>query len=194
LRLIDKLGLYHAIVTDPSQSGLPQPDIRRWHIAYDCLDELIRTRTPGSICDQLIRGHDATYFSWNLATMSPWMRIEEQLDHTRKANTPPLIAQVAREGFKSVNKLTSVIVASRRHLAEILALKKAVVERSDFIYERDRFGMAIRRWEAQGGMWRLQVLNAILVNAMDNLRTWSTEDHPGMFAISTALYATQSCH
>lgn len=172
LGLIERLQLYHAIFTDPTKDATPQPEISRWHVACDCLDHLLRTRTPGSIGDKLAHTADASYIAWNLTALCPWMKVEDLPDPNRKANAPPLVTEVARQGFRAPNKLTTVLTASHRHLAEILELKRAVVDREAFITERDRYGMAIRQWEGQTGSWRLQVLNALLVEAMEKLQSW----------------------
>ncbi|KAK5998151.1 Nucleotidyltransferase lcsQ [Cladobotryum mycophilum] len=80
---------------------------------------------------------------------------------------------IAREGFRAPNKLTAVMAACHRHHAEILELKVAVSNKAPYLQERDKFGMAIRKWEAQGGMWKLQVLVVMLMEATKCLETWS---------------------
>jgi hypothetical protein len=128
--------------------------------------------SPGSIGHQLVRTDDAAYVAWNLAAVTPWMSVQDPPDPKRKPNALPPVAVIAREGFKAPNKLTDVIAASHRHRMEILELKEAVCTKASFIQERDRFGLAIRRWDSQGGSWRLQVLSALLVEAMDKLDNW----------------------
>ena len=172
LNLIDKLNLYRAIFTDPSKESPDLPLLSRWPVAYQCLDELARNKTPKSIFDLLVRTEDAAYVAWNQAALCPWMGIDDPLDGTRKSNAWPTVAVIAREGFKAPNKLTEIIAASYRHREEITALKKAVNDGEVHVRERDRVGMAIRRWDAQGGSWKLQVLNALLVEAMERLQMW----------------------
>lgn len=46
-------------------------------------------------------------------------------------------------------------------------LKDAIKNKEDFTNQRDTLGMSIREWEARGGHWRLQVLFALLVEAMN---------------------------
>lgn len=181
LELIDELNLYHAIFTDPTRDTLPQPDISHWNVANKCLNELIANRTPSSIADLLALKEDAVYCAWNLAAMSPWMVVTEPPNFKRKANAPPLVAIVAREGFKAPNKLSDVIAASYKHRDEILFLKNAVCNHAPFVNERDRFGMAIRKWEAHGGSWRLQILSALLVEAIEALDEWPQSATPGTF-------------
>jgi hypothetical protein len=184
LALIDRLQLYHAIFTDPTKEIIPQPDIKRWHVVYDCLDHLLHTRTPGSIADKLAHTAETSYIAWNLAALCPWMNVEELPNPKRKANAAPLVTEVAREGFRAPNRLTTVVTSSRRHLSEILELKRAVVDGADFINERDRFGMAIRQWDGQTGSWRLQVLNALLVEVMEELEIWDKGSSAGMESVA----------
>lgn len=148
------------------------PNLTNWSTVYRCLDALLRRQETGSIADLLVQSEDATYIAWNLAALCPWMVVDHPPDPKRKLNYPPPVALMAREGFKAPNKLSDVIAASHRHRREILDLKQAVCEKRPIINERDRFGMAIRRWDAQGGSWRLQVLNALLVEAMEAISGW----------------------
>ena len=157
LELLDRLNLYHAIFLDPAKDGPTGPDTTHWHAAYECLDHLIQNRSPGSICALLIPSESSAFLAWNLAAVCPWMIVRDPPDQSRKANAPPPVAVVAREGFKAPNKVTDVMAASHRHRDEIVELKRAVCMQEPFIHERDRLGMAIRRWDAQGGPWTLQV-------------------------------------
>ena len=100
------------------------------------------------------------------------MTIDDPPNLRRKANALPPVAVVAREGFRAPNKLAGVIAASYRHRVEITELKRAVNDGAPHTKEPDRVGMAIRRWDAQGGSWKLQVLNALLVEAMERLPVW----------------------
>ncbi|KAF5644822.1 CCA tRNA nucleotidyltransferase mitochondrial [Fusarium sp. NRRL 52700] len=175
LQLIHELQLFHAIFTDPTQERLPVPDISRWAVAYTCLDDLLKDRDSTSIAGRLITSTDATYSAWNLAALSPWMTVEEPPNPRRKANALPLVAIVSREGFKAPNRLSSIVAASHRNRDEILRLKRAVCNGESYIQERDRFGMAIRKWDTPAGTWRLQVLNALLVEALETLTGWCQE-------------------
>lgn len=100
------------------------------------------------------------------------MRIQDPPSVPRKSSYLPPVAVIAREGFKAPNKLNDVVAASHNHLEEILSLKKAVNEQEPYISQRDQLGMTIRHWEAHGGSWKLQVLNALLVEAMESLGEW----------------------
>lgn len=179
LQLIDDIGLYHAIFTDPARPDLETPDISRWPVAYNGLDDILQTQTPGSIAATLIHTDEYRWIAWNLAAISPWMRVQDPPGTKKKSNALPPVGVIAREGYKAANKLTDIMAASHRHLDEILSLKKAVLDKADYISERDRFGMAIRRWDAQGGSWRLQVLAALLTEALERLSVWPNEAAEG---------------
>ncbi|KAH8681611.1 hypothetical protein BX600DRAFT_505275 [Xylariales sp. PMI_506] len=166
LRKIDTLGLYHAIFTDSSRSDVPQPDTTALRAAYECLDHLRETKTPGSIYDVLVRTDEAAYFSWVLAAVSPWEYVEQAAHIGQGKPPPPLTTLAAREGIKAPNKLCDVITGAHKHRHEILELKSLVCQKAPGWLERDRFGMAIRRWDTRGGHWRLQVLSALLVESL----------------------------
>lgn len=127
------------------------------------------------------------WIAWNLAAVSPWMHVQDPPGTKRKANALPPVGVIAREGYKAANKLTDIMAASHRHLAEILTLKKDVLLGAAHIHERDRFGMAIRRWDAQGGSWRLQVLAALLTEALDRLEVWP---HAAVEGSSSGAHST----
>ena len=90
----------------------------------------------------------------------------------RRAKDLPPVASIAREGFRSPNKLAEVIAASHSHREEITKLKREVNSGDPSTRERDRMGMAIRRWDSRGGSWKLQTLNAMLVEGMEHLEQW----------------------
>ncbi|EHK46231.1 hypothetical protein TRIATDRAFT_291450 [Trichoderma atroviride IMI 206040] len=177
LEIIDRLGLYQAIFSDPAEEDVVLPDISRWHVAYSCLDELLKDREPGSISQLLVdvNDSDTTYLAWNLAAVSPWIPENDRSGRKQKANTLPRVGIIAREGFKASNKLTTVMAACHKHRAEILDLKRSVCESSPIIEQRDIFGMAIRKWEAVGGHWKIQVLGVIMIDAMEQLKDYPAE-------------------
>ncbi|CEJ94245.1 hypothetical protein VHEMI09787 [[Torrubiella] hemipterigena] len=172
LQIINRLNLYHAIFTDPAKSDETKPDISRWPVAYDGLCEILANESPGSLGSVLVRGEDGKFLAWNLAAVAPWISVADPPGTKKKANALPPVGVIAREGFKASNKLTDVMSACHKHRLEIVELKTAVCENAPYIQERDRFGMAIRRWNHQGGSWKLQVLGAMLVEAMEKLESW----------------------
>lgn len=187
LEKIHSLGLYHTVFTDPSKPDIPQPDITNLAVSYDCLDALRQNKTPGSIYDVLVRSDESSYFAWTLAALAPWMSIESP-PHTGPGKSPPPFATLAaREGIKATNKLCDVATASYNHRAEIMSLKAAVLEGAAHVRERDRLGLAIRRWEARGGHWRLQVLSALLHEALRTLQPESGGDE-GAAAVRDTVF------
>ncbi|KAG8417840.1 CCA tRNA nucleotidyltransferase, mitochondrial [Metarhizium acridum] len=176
LELIDQLCLYHAVFTDFSSKSTTRPDSSRWHVAYKCLDSLVRRRSPGSLGELLIRPGEANYVAWILAALSPWMVVEPPLNNVRKANVLPPPAVAAREGFKAPNKLVDIMTGSYRNRREIIRMKTSLCNEEGAVLARDTLGMAIRRWDSYGGPWTLQVLSALLVEAMESQDAWTELD------------------
>jgi hypothetical protein len=146
---------------------MPKPDTASWKAAYECLEFLAQTKTPGSIYDMLVTTDEARYYAWSLATLTPWEPLPDDPPLKPGKPAPPLPAQAAREGFKATNKLCDLVAAAHRHRPAILELRDIVRDKKAGRDERDRFGMAIRDWDARGGHWRLQVLFAILVDVAE---------------------------
>jgi len=81
---------------------------------------------------------------------------------------------VAREGAKAPNKLCDVITGAQRNREAITKLKEDIAAGRDVSTQRDTIGMAIRAWDVKETHWRVQVLYAILVDAMDGLESLDT--------------------
>lgn len=188
LEFIDNLHLFHAIFTDPTQENLPVPDVSRLSVTYTCLDELLEDQSSTSVASRLITSGDAPYLAWNLAALSPWMMVEDPPNPRKKPSSPPLVATISREGFKAPNRLSDIVSAAHRHREEIMELKNAVCAGKPIVQERDRFGMAIRKWDSPAGTWRLQILNALLVEALETLPEWRRDGS------ASKSYATQHSH
>ncbi|KAI0466437.1 hypothetical protein F4859DRAFT_519090 [Xylaria cf. heliscus] len=173
LQYIQDLGLYHTIFTDPTKPDIPVPDLSRWRNAYECLDYL-KTQTPSSIFNVLVQTDEDSYYAWTLSALAPWQYVDEPT-FTGKGRQPPSYVTLAgREGIKAPNKLCRLISAAHSNRADILALRTAVVQKAACINERDRFGMAIRHWDANGGYWRLQVLFSLLTEAVERWESGNT--------------------
>ncbi|CAK7239515.1 MAG: CCA tRNA nucleotidyltransferase, mitochondrial [Sporothrix thermara] len=193
LALIDRLGLYHAIFTDSiaeaaetAETAISQPSLDGWATVYECLHTLADTKTPGSLYDVLVHTEEAQYFAWVLAAIVPWVHVvppplppppppPPPTKGKNKGNAgnlpskppPPPIVLALREGIRAPNKLCDVVNGAYKHREEILGLKQAVLDKKEpDIHERDRFGMAIRSWEARCSSWRLQVLFALLFEVL----------------------------
>jgi tRNA nucleotidyltransferase (CCA-adding enzyme) len=166
LQLIDRLDLYSTIFTDPTVHLSPAPSTEHWSVVYNCLEELRLNETPKSIYKSLVRSDDAKYLGWILAAVSPWTSVPEPVP-IKKGKLPlPLGAMVAREGIKADNKVCNVVTGAFRYYEEIIKLKDDIANDESYVKERDTVGMTIRRWDVQGGHWRLQALFAILVEAL----------------------------
>ncbi|KAK3390864.1 hypothetical protein B0H63DRAFT_557752 [Podospora didyma] len=196
LDLINRLGLYHAIFTDSTRADIPKPDISNWSAAYQCLDTLEKNKDEkGSIYSTLVTGDEGRYFAWALAALTPWEQVPDS--NSQKKNTkkqPPLVAHVAREGFKAPNRLREVITAAHLHRPAIVELKDIVcTKQQPAMQERDRFGMAIRQWEgvADNNHWRLQVLFSILVDVEVRTRNDKHDDDSNGAAETSASSAEE---
>jgi tRNA nucleotidyltransferase (CCA-adding enzyme) len=101
------------------------------------------------------------------AALCPWAEVATPTPSKPGGKAPlPFATMVAREGIKANNRTCDAITAAFRHREEITSFKNAVVNKELWTHKRDRLGMAIRRWDATGGHWKVQVVLAILVEAM----------------------------
>ncbi|KFX93797.1 hypothetical protein V495_03712 [Pseudogymnoascus sp. VKM F-4514 (FW-929)] len=164
--LIDRLGLYTTIFTNPTADQLPQVDISNWKNAYNCLDLIKSNESPGSIYKLLVRSDESEALAWILAALSPWAPLGSPPGPPGGKLPLPYATFAAREGIKSNNKTCDVVTGAFRHFREIINLKSAVLAKEPYVYERDTLGMTIRRWDAHGGQWKLHVVLAILVESM----------------------------
>lgn len=168
LQYFDKLGLYSTVFTDPTAQDIPTPDTSHWSMAYNCLQQLESNKSPGSIHQTLIRSDDARYISWVLAALTPWSAIPNP-EKIAGSKMPPLFGtRVALEGIKTNSKISAHVNGAFKNYTQIIDLKNAVVEDRAFINERDTLGMRIRKWDSDGGNWRLQALFGLLVEAMNH--------------------------
>ncbi|KAI2636098.1 hypothetical protein GGS21DRAFT_514560 [Xylaria nigripes] len=165
LQYVNDLGLHNTIFTDPTNRNEPLPDVARWQCAYDCLHHLLRNQTSGSIYDVLVQTDEESYYAWILCALTPWENVSDPVNTGKGKPPPPFITQAGREGIKATRKLCEIITAAHQNREDIIALKTAVVQK-DHINDRVRFGLSIRRWNAKGGSWKLQVLFSLLVEAM----------------------------
>jgi tRNA nucleotidyltransferase (CCA-adding enzyme) len=174
LQIIDRIGLWSTIFTDPTANSLVVPDTKNWHLVYDCFQQLESHSTPGSIYQSLVRSPDARYFSWMLVALTPWSAISGPTVKPGAKPPPPLIAQVAREGIKAESKTCSLIAGAFRNFPDINALRDAILKKETWTNERDKVGMSIRKWDSQGGHWRLHVLFALLVETFNGASSTGT--------------------
>ena len=179
--MIDRLGLYDTIFTDPKQDIKSSIVNEDWFRAYDLLSRILNEpehahlRTIRSI---LIPTSGDVYLSWLLCAIAPWVlcvqetEIVGSLPTTTK--TPPLIAvTVAREGMKIENKSINVIKNGVMHYDDItcsinsssdsVAAPSVSGKRKYAPSDREELGMQIRGW---GVHWRSSTVLSLLVNSM----------------------------
>lgn len=167
MTLIDELGLYNTIFTDPSTSINFKPEVSVWRSAYHALHEILSDSSPSLVKEILLADDEQEYIAWNLATFTAWFNAPVPQANS-KGKTPLHVAVLAaREGYKAPNKLCDVIGASFRDVVEIIKLKDLVsvqykfkrLSQQDDLTGREALGMAIRRW---GTTWRNQAVYALL--------------------------------
>jgi len=182
LRLIFSLDLYETIFSDPTLDTADsyRPDTAGWETVIDQLRELLGQSELIAEC--LVRDDEDQYMAWQLAALVPYRDAPDPEPPApgRKA-PPPIAAQVAREGIKTTNKVSDIIIASIRNQAEISGLVGRHYEqkrRGDKAVEgedataTDVLGMAVRRW---GPTWRSQAMYAFLVDLVENAQSIDRE-------------------
>ncbi|MCJ1257820.1 CCA tRNA nucleotidyltransferase, mitochondrial [Lignoscripta atroalba] len=180
LSLIDRLGLYSTIFTDPTNTDLPSVSTMNWSTAYGQLYELTKAGTSNdlttsalcSIKSMLLRNREETYLAWLLSTLVPWAGVPIIASRDPCAKVPPQVAvTVVRQGLKTENKVTKVVEGAFLHRTEISGCKDAPIgeelpatsykKRRHGPLSRENLGMSIRRW---GPHWRSSAIFAILVD------------------------------
>lgn len=171
LDLIDRLGLYKTVFTDPTRELTYEPDTSYFATAYTFIDSIVQKTSqdvPAIIPGTLLRNSEERYLAWICTTLMPWA--DSPTIPNPKPLQRPLYAAylVAREGIKAPNKICDVIAASLKDGEEIrqfveqcyFSSKRKVGANPDVAATtRDGCGMAIRRW---GPTWRSQVLFSLL--------------------------------
>ncbi|KAF2273023.1 poly A polymerase C-terminal region-like protein [Westerdykella ornata] len=167
MSLIDRLGLYHTIFTDPTRELGSAPDLAHFSPAYNFVHTITSQEAsdvPSIIPQTLARDADERYLAWICAALMPWADAPT-VPHHKPTQRPHYAAYlVARDGFKAPNRVCDVISASLRHGEEIRQMVDRCYDKikrpnatkvADAATARDTLGMAIRRW---GASWRTQVL------------------------------------
>lgn len=142
---------------------MPNPDLTGWNTTYEFLHDL----SSHALYSMLITSDEEKYLAWVLVCLVPFARVPGQVSRSENLKkNRPLATQAGREGIKAPNKVSELVTAAWLHLDEIFDLKNLVCSQNKRMNERDYIGMAIRRWDAQGKHWRLQVLFAMLDDVM----------------------------
>lgn len=197
LALIDRLGLYDTIFTDPRRDEFDSVDTSSWNKAYDGLQEIMAVGDGvangcdplGTIRSTLLRNSDDKYLPWLLCCFTPWSRVKTAVPDIPVGKAPiPLAATVARKGIKADNKVMKLVDGAVNNLHEITASKDAIagldapntspLKRKFDSTGRDDLGMSIRRW---GPQWRNHAMYAILVGLME------VEDDTGMLKVTLRI-------
>ncbi len=183
LHLIDRLGLYNTIFTNPTIDHFDLISTENWALAYDQLLAIVQTVSDkddasGSlalILEVLLPDSEHIYLAWLLCALVPWARAVPGIPEKTKAKSPPTVAAtVAREGIKANNIETKIIENAVIYLPDILTTREVVndqeaattslLKRKQHSVLREAQGMAIRRW---GVHWRSSVMYTLLVEVMD---------------------------
>ncbi len=180
LCLVDRLGLYNTIFTNPETSEFDIANTDTWKRSYHGAHDLIGSdsctytkadKSQAIVKSILVRDSEEAYLTWLLAALVPWARF--QTDFPSAAGNklpPPLVATVAREGLKADNKVLRIVQGAVVNVSEISTLKEAVAQgqaegaKMNLGPPRDVLGMAIRRW---GQHWRLHVMLSLLLEIGD---------------------------
>ncbi|KAI9886262.1 MAG: hypothetical protein M1823_001933 [Watsoniomyces obsoletus] len=193
LALIDRLNLYSIIFPPPATEKIV-PDMNHWKSAYGLIDEMVhlgaeRRVENGTTVDDLsvvagilLQGEQDIYMAWLLAALVPWRTAPLPPLGPKGQLQPPMPAVVVRDGIKATNKVFEIVVRAFRNVNEVSTMRECftggvgqaeapIKDVAEF--NRESFGMAIRRW---GPSWRMQVLFALL---MDVVRTGGKHDHAG---------------
>lgn len=179
LSLIDRLGLYSTVFTDPTDEGCKQIETKHWHRAYDMVLEFEQATSAAQIApssmltlkNTLLRDAEDSFLAWALTCFVPWARESAKPPKRIITKRPPFPASiVAREGIKADNKLVKIIDDAVSHLEEIITMKDSLsspdtattspLKRKQSATSREAQGQAIRSW---GSHWRSSVLYALLV-------------------------------
>ena len=178
LRLIDDLGLYNAVFTDPTDPDCQAVSTKSWRQAYDELRRFINAKPEGqnnissldTIARILLRDSDDVFLAWTLVCYTPWARVTSQPTKPSLKRLPAPATMAAREGIKADNKICKIVDDAALELIEIIGIKRSVCEevqlqsspskRKYSMTSRVFQGQAIRSW---GSHWRSNVMYALLV-------------------------------
>jgi hypothetical protein len=153
-------------------------------MAFRCLEQIIPDKSPDAISHFIIQTSDDVETAWTLAAFCPWENIPdikaENGKPKPKPKNTPFILLAAREGLRATKKMCDIIAASHAHRSEILDFKRATCSGQAFANQRDTLGMAIRKWEGNGNHWRLQLLYALLTEAMEVLEELPSNSPQGI--------------
>ncbi|KAF6232716.1 hypothetical protein HO173_009155 [Letharia columbiana] len=185
LSLIDRLGLYNEVFTDPTIADCKLVDTANWCQTYNQLRDIIMTGSEGSTSPEsfktirpiLLQNPEDFYHAWILTCFVPWAR--EPPRSPQKSSKRPISAAglAAREGIKAENKIYKLVDDAVTHLQDIVEKKNAVSHEDQTTTlplkrkqgacaesQRELQGMAIRKW---GPNWRSSAMYALLAEVAE---------------------------
>ena len=191
LSLVDRLGLYNEVFTDPTNVDCKIVDTADWHRAYNLLHTMIEAGSDGPTLSKylnpirsiLLRNPEDVYHAWLLTCFVPWAR--EPLKPSQRSPKRPMTAAslAAREGIKAENKIYRLVDDAASHLQDIVEKKDAFnyeeqpttvplkrKQGASSEIQREMQGLAIRKW---GPNWRSSVMYALLAEVAET----RTETH-----------------
>ena len=190
LSLIDRLGLYNEIFTDPTTADCKAVDTASWHRAYDTLQTTVNAGSEGpalakslnTIRSTLLRSPEDVYHAWLLTCFVPWAREPPKLSQKSPKRPMTAASLAAREGIKAENKIYRLVDDAASHLQDIIEKKDAFnhegcpptvplkrKQGASLEIQRETQGLAIRKW---GFNWRSSVMYALLTEVAET----KTED------------------
>ncbi|KAK4975633.1 hypothetical protein LTR28_009066 [Elasticomyces elasticus] len=173
LGLIDRLGLYETIFSDPTKNNDKlKPNVGYFRHSYSMVHEI--TERDDATQQIFIRDAEDRYLAWQVAALVPWVDAPQQPPSRPGGKLPlPIAADVAMEGIKSTHKICTIVTAAVRLREEISGLVHELAEQNrrpnkpvegEDVRARDVLGMAVRRW---GSSWRTLVVFAICTEVAD---------------------------
>ncbi len=185
LSLIDRLGLYNEVFTDPSNADCKLVDTADWHRAYDLLWAMVKAGSEAaefpesfkSICSILLRTPEDIYHAWLLTCFVPWAREPPKFPQRSPKRPMTAASLAAREGIKAENKIYKLVDDAAFYLQDIvenkdtfnhgeptttLPLKRKQGTSAEI--HRETQGLAIRKW---GSNWRSSVMYALLTEVVE---------------------------
>lgn len=183
LALIDRLGLYDTIFTDPHLTSRLTAQHSRWSTAYKLLAILVAGSTDSEVASWPVRTIQETllvdvkerFVAWLLCALAPWANIGHPTDQSAGSKKPsPMLVIVARQGLKADNKTLRFVKAAAMGFGQVASMKCTVLDentlptldmmRAQRMYRREAVGMKLRRL---GPCWRSIVMFALLTDIMN---------------------------
>ena len=177
LSMIDSLGLFNVIFTDPYEAFTVSTDTSGWHRAVETVSRICNgDESPlKNLRALLIANRTEAYLAWLMAAVVPLAGCTLTPSNKPGKLTTTGAAYVAREALKLDNVATNIINDAVANLNDIHRTKDEFLKSqsntkelhkkgSDIIADdREKFGMAIRRWSPRkSSNWRLSALFGLL--------------------------------